>query len=154
MRRYYTLYWHFPSLLRARKHTTQLGKYYPGSRGPFPKYLIWNKPCLRFDKAPETLFFSLGALGLIDAAWPRTVSIDKKKYPLEPRVVKYICPFMSLSTEKNRIRCMQFTYIFQHSKRNFVSPSGHVLFYLLYRQQWNSKPVHLNIFFAAKGAIY
>ena len=33
---------------------------YPGSRGPFSKYLIWNKPCLRFDKAPE-LFFSLGA---------------------------------------------------------------------------------------------
>ena len=26
---------------------------YPGSRGPFSKYLIWNKPCLLFDKAPE-----------------------------------------------------------------------------------------------------
>ena len=22
---------------------------YPGSRGPFSKYLVWNKPCLRFD---------------------------------------------------------------------------------------------------------
>ena len=27
--------------------------YYPGSRGPLSKYLIWNKPRLRFDKAPE-----------------------------------------------------------------------------------------------------
>ena len=24
---------------------------------------------------------------------------------------------------------------FQHSKRNFVSPSGHVMFYLLYKHQ-------------------
>ena len=38
----------------------QRGRVYPGSRGPFSKYLIWNKPCLRFDKAPETLFFSSG----------------------------------------------------------------------------------------------
>ena len=27
---------------------------YPGSRDPFSKYLVGNKPCLRFDKAPET----------------------------------------------------------------------------------------------------
>ena len=26
---------------------------YPGSRGPFSKYLRWNKPFLWFDKAPE-----------------------------------------------------------------------------------------------------
>ena len=50
----------------------QHGRVYPGSRGPFSKYLILNKPCLRFDKAPETLFFSVGAS-------PRTISIDKKK---------------------------------------------------------------------------
>ena len=30
----------------------------PGSRGPFSIYLIWNKPCLRFDKAPETDLWS------------------------------------------------------------------------------------------------
>ena len=54
---------------------------------------------------------------------------------------------MSLSTQKNRIRCMYFTYIFQHSKRNLVSPSGHVMFYSLYKHQWNSKPFHLNTFF-------
>ena len=34
-------------------------------------------------------------------------------------------------------------------KRNFVSPSGHVMFYLLYKHQWNAKP-----FYPAKGAIY
>ena len=28
--------------------------YYPGSRGPLSKYLIWNKPRLRFDKVLET----------------------------------------------------------------------------------------------------
>ena len=57
----------------------QRGRVYPGSRGQFSKYLIWNKPCLRFDKAPETLFFSLGASRLVDAASLRTISIDKKK---------------------------------------------------------------------------
>ena len=40
---------------------------YPGSRGPFSKYLVWNKLCLRFDKA-------LGARS-------RSISISKK-YPL------------------------------------------------------------------------
>ena len=28
-------------------------KSYPGSRGPFSKYQGRNKPCSRFDKAPE-----------------------------------------------------------------------------------------------------
>jgi len=32
--------------------------------------------------------------------------------------------------------------IFQHEKRNFVFPSGHVIFYLLYKQQQNPKPFH------------
>ena len=31
----------------------------PGSRSLFLKYPRWNKPCLRFDKAPETDFFFL-----------------------------------------------------------------------------------------------
>ena len=44
--------------------------------------------------------------------------------------------------------------IFQREKRNFVSPSGHVMFYLLYKHQWNAKPFHFNIFLAAKGAMY
>ena len=29
-------------------------------------------------------------------------------------------------------------YFFQHEKRNFVSPSDHVMFYLLYKNQWNT----------------
>ena len=38
-------------------------------------------------------------------------------------------------------------YFFQHDKRNFVSPSEHVMFYLLYKHQWNTKPCHLKIVF-------
>ena len=34
--------------------------------------------------------------------------------------------------------------IFQHKKRNFVSPSGHVMFYLLYKHQWNTIPFHFS----------
>ena len=32
--------------------------------------------------------------------------------------------------------------IFHHERRNFVSPSGHVMFYLLYKHQRNTKPFH------------
>ena len=31
-----------------------------------------------------------------------------------------------------------FAIFFQHEKRNFVSPSDHVMFYLLYKHQWNT----------------
>ena len=40
---------------------------------------------------------------------------------------------------------------FQHEKRNFVSPSGHVMFYLLYKHQWTTKPFHFNSFLAWKA---
>ena len=30
--------------------------------------------------------------------------------------------------------------ILQHKKRNFVSPSGHEMFCLFYKHQWNTKP--------------
>ena len=39
---------------------------------------------------------------------------------------------------------------FQHKKRNFVSPSGHVMFYLLYKHQWNTKPFHFNSFWCER----
>ena len=39
---------------------------------------------------------------------------------------------------------------FQHEKRNFVSPSGHVMFYLLYKHQWNTKPFHFNSFWCER----
>ena len=40
---------------------------------------------------------------------------------------------------------------FQHEKRNFVSPSGHVIFYLLYRHPWTIKPFHFNSFLVWKA---
>ena len=51
---------------------------YPGPRCPFSKYLLWNKPCLRFDKAPETVVF-LSALrtSLTRLRSERSVSIRK-----------------------------------------------------------------------------
>ena len=31
--------------------------------------------------------------------------------------------------------------IFEHKKRNFVAPRSHVMFYLLHKHQWNTKPL-------------
>ena len=44
--------------------------------------------------------------------------------------------------------------IFSTRKGKFVSPSGHVMCYSLYKHQWNTKPFRSNSFFPAKGAIY
>ena len=61
----------------------------------------------------------------------------------------------SSSVEKYFTRLLRsIVKYFQHEKRNFVSPSGHVMFYLLYKHQWNTKPFQWNGFFPAKGAIY
>ena len=40
---------------------------------------------------------------------------------------------------------------FQYEKRNSISPSGHVMFYLLYKHQWNTKPFHSNSFLVWKA---
>ena len=40
---------------------------------------------------------------------------------------------------------------FQREKGKFVSPSGHVMLYLLYKHQWNTKPFHFNRFLVWKA---
>ena len=44
----------------------------------------------------------------------------------------------------------EWNIFFQHEKRNLVSPSDHVIFYLLYKHQWNAKPFYLNSFLVWK----
>ena len=51
------------------------------------------------------------------------------------------------------VRCAHSWNIFQHEKRNFVSPRGHVMFYLLYKHQWNTKPFHFNSFLVWKARL-
>ena len=48
------------------------------------------------------------------------------RYEISLRVLKNI--FMSE-------RSKQVKYFFQHEKRNFISPSNHAMFYLLYKHQ-------------------
>ena len=47
--------------------------------------------------------------------------------------------------------CSERVKYFQHEKRNFVFPSGHVMFYLSYKHQWNTKPFHWNSFIPRKA---
>ena len=47
-------------------------------------------------------------------------------------------------------RSERVKYFFQHEKRNFVSPSDHVMFCLLYKHHWNAKPFYLNSFLVWK----
>ena len=55
---------------------------------------------------------------------------------------------ISLRVLKNMLSLVK--YFFQQEKRNFVSPSDHVIFYLLYKHQ----TILLKKFFGLKGAVY
>ena len=63
---------------------------------------------------------------------------------------------ISLQVLKNISRVSavnEWNIFFQHEKRNLVSPSGHVMFYLLYKHQWNTKPFHFNRFLVWKARL-
>ena len=49
-----------------------------------------------------------------------------RRYEISLQVLKHI----------SLVRCAHSWNAFQHEKRNFVSPSGRVIFYLLYKHQW------------------
>ena len=51
------------------------------------------------------------------------------RYEISLRVMKNISQ-VSTANECN--------IFFQNEKRNFISPSGHVMFYLSYKHQWNT----------------
>ena len=55
-----------------------------------------------------------------------------RRYKISLRVLK----------DFSLVRCAHSRNIFQHKKRNFVSPSGHVIFYLLYKHKRNTKSFH------------
>ena len=59
-----------------------------------------------------------------------------RRYEISLRVLKNI----------SRVSAANEWNIFQHKKRNFVSPSGHVMFYLLYKHQWNANHFTLTFF--------
>ena len=47
-------------------------------------------------------------------------------------------------------RSERVKYFSQHEKRNFISPSNHVISYLLYKHQWNAKPFYFNSFWSER----
>ena len=59
----------------------ELKRQYPGSRGPFSKYLRWNEPCSRFHRARASL---------TRLRREPSVRSTRKKYPLEPRVKRQL----------------------------------------------------------------
>ena len=59
---------------------------------------------------------------------------------------------ISLQVLKNisRLSAVNEWNIFSTQEENFVSRSGHVMFYLLYKHQWNTKAFHFNSFLVWK----
>ena len=67
-----------------------------------------------------------------------------RRYEISLRVLKIFHEWAQRTSE----------IFFQHEKRNFVSPSGHVIFYLLYKHQWNTKPFHFYSFLVWKARFH
>ena len=64
---------------------------------------------------------------------------------------------ISLRVLKNisLVRCDPREIFFSTQEEKFCISSGHVMFYLLYKHQWNTKRFHFSCFFGGvKGAIY
>ena len=63
---------------------------------------------------------------------------------------------ISLWVLKNisRVSTMNAWSIFSTREEKFLSPSGHVVFYVLFKHQWSTNPFHLSSFFAVKGTMY
>ena len=79
----------------------------------------------------------------------KSLTKDKiDKYILALIIVQYIEDITWLLFHEWAQRTSEI--FFQHEKRNFVSPSGHVMFYLLYKHQWNTKLFHFNSFLVWK----
>ena len=61
------------------------------------------------------------------------------------------CCKNKLFSDKIEIDDITYTYVqrykifFQHKKRNFVSPTGHVMVYLKYKHQGTTKPFHFYV---------
>ena len=55
-----------------------------------------------------------------------------------------------MAAQRYEISLRVLKFFFQHEKRNFVSPSDHVIFYLLYKHQWNAKPFYLKSFWSER----
>ena len=92
-------------------------------------YSWWILPCLN-----KELFYSILFQYIEDIAWSR----GDTKFLFECWKI-----FHEWAQRGSEI-------FFQHEKINFVSPSDHVLFYLLYKHQWNTKPFYLNSFLVWK----
>ena len=103
---------------------------------PFSKYLIWKKPCIRFDKAlwnPGYIFFlSAFRASLTRLRRERSVSTWKKN-PLEPRVYIYAHPKNSkhlrshsraiIALDHSRLG-LENKFLENKSGRNFLRSTG------------------------------
>ena len=57
-----------------------------------------------------------------------------RRYEISLRMLKIFHEWAQRTSER----------FFQHEKKNFLSPSGHVMFYILCKHQWTTKPFHFN----------
>ena len=79
------------------------------------------------------MFFKIVCFTYVHIYIERGYYMAARRYEISLRLLTYILR-VSADNERN--------IFFQHEKRNFVSPSEHVKFYLLYKHQWNTKPFY------------
>ena len=102
---------------------------------------LWWKMGQQYSSTDFTLY-SESQQYLYSSRWTKKKYIEDITWP----------PRGDTSVEKyfTSERSEWVKYFFQREKTNFVSPSDHVMFYLLYKHQWNAKPFYLNSFLVWK----
>ena len=120
--------------------------------------------CLHWKFCCERLNFLFFTLNLHFNCWLVLVSYDVItstslfKFPIifsihrgyYMAVLRYEIYLRVLKNISRVSAAKEWNILFQHEKRNYVSPSDHVMFYLLYKHQWNAKPFYLNSFLVWK----
>ena len=88
-----------------------------------------------FHSLTLPVFFSLNSLNVFFSLAP-TSKFWYHNYVINPRQINRGY-YMAARRYEISLRVLKnMNFFFQHDKRNFVSPSGHVMFYLLYKHKW------------------
>ena len=125
--------------------------YFKNVKVTFP---LFQRQCSNKRQNILVLFFSAAILNLIctNQSCVGWIVINRGYYKVT-RGYEISLPVLKNISWVSAVN--KWNIFLQHKKRNFVSPSSHVMFYLLNKHQWNSKPFYLKIvFFGLKGAVY
>ena len=113
---------------------------------------LWNKVYYHYEKYSHTVY-------IVNSESLCTITVTNIDFSIKSQIITYLtCILYMYNIEditwpegdtkflfeywKNIswVSAANKSNIFEHKKRNFVAPRNHVMLYLWYKHQWNTKP--------------